>query len=1302
LKDQTQNLSPVEHLTILEKNFKLAWQLEQFLSQDWPSIQHQLFIKEGRTYKDFSGSAAYETYEQWLSEVKNYKIIPDPRDRWPELLNKLAKDIERMPSDLRRDRAGKFDGLKAEIAKVQSKTALPAIEMNRERIVAADEQLKKFQKTLIPDQNYVNRFKEKTAKGEGVPSIFKNTWAKISDNAQKVKADPYFYEVEHKVDQIKENLSLYVTDFFPVITVKPVADKDWIKALAKLPADRRQQCLNELAEAVSQTQIWVGGYPNLQDNNFIAVLDRLKEKYQKWLGLNNLIADFNSIEERLNAFYPLTEVKLKDGKTAVEAFGHWQKDDLLAEQTVKTNLSGIVNLINSLRKVNSIARPDLAKNLDLAEIRPVLAYAAWRHLGELAEPTWPQTQDELDQDDKTRRKLANIVENTIAQATRKQELLRELQKEAQRRKQIYLKAEIGRCREIIALEAQKHKDEVLARFGNFADDELKNNAQLEELKNTAVELRKFLQGDWQRVERDELKKSLKQAPAAGVSSATFHNWLKEASGCVLLEPDPRKSVDWDAGINDIDKLLEKLLSFRPQRAAELRKELTSWKDEQLTTIRQKPAVRKNREEIERLVVNNKSWLKNHKLKVLKELETPTEWRARIQKHTIVTASEVIEKEWIKQRDNLIGKVTVAELERDDWKLYFKIRAGMDKMELFLVGLDDEGRFPKDLPANDIPERIVKKPWFANIEKALVAERENTFKKAFDMVSWDNGVPTVADQAIQKLGDTYHKGRKDSVQLIIAFSDIEDYLNLAYQLDETPSDASETIRNLYNKQKKYAIYPTLKSEFSPITNRIDKLLQMEREKDGQQIAQTAQKMTNRPADYYPEIIIAVWNSLGKITGPVSLTELTLARDVRRTTAELIENRLPEGDRKNTLRQAFEQEGPRRWEYYFNNLRKPEKIEDDISKAINLMGDFNVDVEQLKTARAKYNIYLYRQTTEVIPALTEESKAKDEIKRIKENINSIFRQTKPSETTNKLLSDLDKLLAEDSGAQLAKSLTQIGPAKRDQNWRSVPSADVNTVTFTWQDKGYNLIFERIQGAGYMCTTEVSLRLFRDVILSRQKGMEFRKLLPKNQSEISGKSMTERPWGWRWSGAGIIHSNDVTWLPWFNHTIIRDNPIYRQQGYITKDELYDESARSRLRVLKPSLDHPMQNVSLAAATYFADLLGCRLPTTAEWQGAYREMPDFPDDCWNLRDQTWREHQQHLFGIQDKMVQKRMTPFVPWPDTGIFKPGKNRGKNAVVELQNNDGVLWFKKVADDVDKGTTYKFHHLVGNVAEFVCED
>ncbi|MCK5269813.1 MAG: SUMF1/EgtB/PvdO family nonheme iron enzyme [Sedimentisphaerales bacterium] len=1305
LKDQTQNLPPAECLTILKKNIELAVQLEQFLIRDWPDIQHQLFIKESEVYKDFPGSAAYETYKQWLSEVKNYKIIADPREQWPELLNKLAKDIERMPSDLRRDRTEKFDGLKAEIAKVQNKTTLPAIEMNRERIVAADEQLKKFQKTLVPDQDYVNRFKEKTAKGEGVPPCFKNIWSKISANAQKVKADHYFYEVEYKVDQIKEKLSQYVTDIFPVISVEPIADKNWIKTLAKLPASHRQQCLNELAEALSQTQIWVGGYPNLQDNNFIAVLDRLKEKYQKWSSLNNLISDFNRIEDRLNAFYPLTEIKLKDDKTAIEAFGHWQQHDLSAEQAVKNSLSGIVNLINDLRKIKSIARTDLAKTPGLAKTRSAVAYAAWRQLAELSEPVWPQTQDELDQDDKTRRKLANIVENTVAQAPRKQELLLELQKEAQRRKQVYLKAEIGRCREIITLEAQKHKDKVLTKFGNFADDELKNNAQLEELKNTAMELRKFLQGDWQQVEQNELKKSLKQTPADSISSATFRNWTEVADGCVRLEPDPRKSVDWDAGISDINKLLEKLISFRPQRAAELRRELTSWKDEQLTTVRQKPAIRKNSKELEKLVGNNKNWLKSHKLKVLKELETPTEWRNRIQKHTIVTTSETIKKEWIRQRDDLLGKVTVAELEKDDWKLYFKIRSEMDNYESFLTELDDENRFPKSLPVNDIPERVIKKPWFANIKKAMATERENTFKKAFGLASKDNGASTAADQAIQKLSDTYRKNRKDSVQLVIAFSDIEDYLNLAYQPDEIPSGAleTETIRSLYNKQKKYDIYPTLKSEFSLITNRIGKLLQVEAEKSKQQITQTAQKITKRPSDYHPEIIIAVWNSLKKVTGPISLTELTLARNIRRAVAELINNRLPQGDRKNALMQTFKQEGPRRWEYYFNNLSKPEKIEDNISKAIDLMNDFNVDVEQLKTTQAKYNIYLYRQTSEVIPALTKESKAKDEIKRIKENINSIFlRQAQSPETINKLLIDLDKLLADDSGAQLAKSLTQIGPAKRDQNWRSVPSADMNTVTFTWQDKGYDLIFERIQGAGYMCTTEVSLRLFRDVMLSHRKGTEFKKLLPKNQSEVSGKNMTERPWGWRWSGAGIIHSNDATWLPWFNHTIIRSNPIYRQQGYITKDELFNESARSRLRVLKPSLDHPMQNISLAGAAYFADLLGCRLPTTTEWQCAYREMPDFPDDCWNLRDQTWREHQQHLFGIQDKMAQKRMTPFVPWPDTGIFRPGRKRGKNAVVNIQSNDGVLWFKKVTDDIDKDRTYKFHHLVGNVAEFVCED
>jgi hypothetical protein len=130
-------------------------------------------------------------------------------------------------------------------------------------------------------------------------------------------------------------------------------------------------------------------------------------------------------------------------------------------------------------------------------------------------------------------------------------------------------------------------------------------------------------------------------------------------------------------------------------------------------------------------------------------------------------------------------------------------------------------------------------------------------------------------------------------------------------------------------------------------------------------------------------------------------------------------------------------------------------------------------------------------------------------------------------------------------------------------------------------------------------------------------------------------------------------------------------------------------------PSLAHPMQQISAAGAMWFANLAGCRLPTTAEWLAAYNQFGrTAPAAQPNLRDLTWELERQYT-------SQAKSTAGARWPYPDVFRgdddsttPTANDFRTA----RNNDGTLLFQPV----DSPDASVFHHLVGNVAQFMFDD
>jgi formylglycine-generating enzyme required for sulfatase activity len=138
-------------------------------------------------------------------------------------------------------------------------------------------------------------------------------------------------------------------------------------------------------------------------------------------------------------------------------------------------------------------------------------------------------------------------------------------------------------------------------------------------------------------------------------------------------------------------------------------------------------------------------------------------------------------------------------------------------------------------------------------------------------------------------------------------------------------------------------------------------------------------------------------------------------------------------------------------------------------------------------------------------------------------------------------------------------------------------------------------------------------------------------------------------------------------------------------------------------PMAAMPMQNVSPEAALLIAEVLGCRLPTSSEWQFALSKQPIGPNALPNLRDAAWDTQLKHVNALQkDGTIQAQ------YPDAGMFPyEGKFAAKGDAISWNAkwhqqfslnvpvgfNDGYVYLRPVGDGA------AFSDLIGNVSEIV---
>lgn len=640
------------------------------------------------------------------------------------------------------------------------------------------------------------------------------------------------------------------------------------------------------------------------------------------------------------------------------------------------------------------------------------------------------------------------------------------------------------------------------------------------------------------------------------------------------------------------------------------------------------------------------------------------------------SSGVADAVWMKQRDALIQSVSGLEelLKKTD-----QARASLVKIC---------GMF-----AQSVPEVARPRGWDeAAAQQAIAKRRDSAIAEALSGWRLDrSGDPVVDASAQEGAVGRYAKWYGGVERMLREFKAAEQALDQVMNPDEPVARGMPTLRSLMNYWFDGEGRPMFE-EFrvavgESLTGRLASLEQIDRA-DGRQTLLALAQQGQTALD--PAVTVAAWRRLGGFSGPSwpgDLEELQQEFAINRALAAMITSRVDDAARESGLQEEISRERYRRWLIGFTQVTKD--VEGTgVDKAIGLFSQAEMDWRhESLPAWARYNILLSRHR-----ALLREMKANADSRDVKERVSQFLAEADPliqqGVRAEGLRDALQALLTNGQGGKGPVPLDEVGP-KASMMWDAgqweerVDTEGGRWIEYSWSPRGsgvHRLRFVRVEGGQqvarpfYVCTTEVSLGLFKAVV-DAAGAEHWQKIdgLLKDYTHWRG------PRVWRKKRKGITENK--TWnepLP----------PLKSSGGK------YDDYAKN-IQAGKPDESYPMQYVSADAALYFASMLGCRLPTSEEWKLACevelegRDVESYVGQVRpNLRDKTWLEQYNHFKEIKGQLVESSVAPY-----SGSFWANN---KDSDIR-QFDDGALWFKPVAT----GGGAEFQHLVGNVAEWVLD-
>ncbi len=600
--------------------------------------------------------------------------------------------------------------------------------------------------------------------------------------------------------------------------------------------------------------------------------------------------------------------------------------------------------------------------------------------------------------------------------------------------------------------------------------------------------------------------------------------------------------------------------------------------------------------------------------------------------------------------------------------------------------------PSRFGENDVP---ATRRWAQAIASVIEQERDEALNNALAGLEGNGLTSEGATTRILDAGKAAAGRTASAVTLIADMALVEKTLDGGGGLNAEAA-TGRTVQRIVadHAADPIAKVPAIEGELRPLLARVEQLKAIENEADPVRLVAILGEGAGGA-----ELRVAVWNRLGSdqvSRAPTWLSSQTdAAEDLRRFA------RRPEAAGIAALsEETIAQQLRDRWTTHFSRQSAKPAINECMDRR-QRFGVNDAEFVSLPPA-AQFNWRLW-EFTKRLDAPVMDPEKRDEIYRaaVREFRESVPAGVREDQSVKSLLGSLASLDRGAGGAALDPS--RNGPAAANPAWKFVgdPGAidrnealvyelpvDAARLGAKWREFGNAPVSLRFWPLGpiddrgeraYLCETEVSVRLFAAAVETSNTWPSMSG--PLGVEDFMRQIHGPRTWRWMRDRSTFVLASSDGWLDKSGY--VRVTPTIQSLGYYP----------AGMNVPAPSMGLPMNYIAPNTAAAFASLVGCRLPTSAEWSAAFTSEAGGDDAArWNLRDQSVARVEGHIDGFTAAAP--------PRPSDDARMKAAKRDDGSMWDF--DDGAVWFMPVDQPARADSRGRFLHIRGNVAEFVFDD
>lgn len=254
---------------------------------------------------------------------------------------------------------------------------------------------------------------------------------KEEHSEEKLESVIVFYNLRRTVEQTQARLKS-LDSLLPAQVDAPVRPTEWSNKLRDVYENRREEIFGEIVQWIRRQE----EVPDVKAPQFEQRWQSRLEDFQRWRAeLNQLMVAFDQIEQGLNACYLLEDKLPQIDQTPRSLWKRWKDSGILGESTISGALASVTSRVGKLQEIETFRdRGELVSAALEPDSQTEVVYAAWKKLGELTDPPWPDphTEDEPATEEQIRQNLDDRLAS-IEDESREESLKGELKKGGKQR-----------------------------------------------------------------------------------------------------------------------------------------------------------------------------------------------------------------------------------------------------------------------------------------------------------------------------------------------------------------------------------------------------------------------------------------------------------------------------------------------------------------------------------------------------------------------------------------------------------------------------------------------------------------------------------------------------------------------------------------------------------------------------------------------------------------------------------------------------------------------------------------------------